>query len=96
MLIHLRISLKSVPRSPQTSSMGMMNTRLPKSVESQGLYGEANAYFRHMEDGDEEALASWRRFRSDLGMDKKGDIQEVRWWISIQLSIYWMDTQIFG
>jgi hypothetical protein len=49
-----------------------------------------------MEDGDEEALASWRRFRSDLGMDKKGDIQEVRWWISIQLSIYWMDTQIFG
>jgi hypothetical protein len=32
----------------------------------------------------------------DLGMDKKGDIQEVRWWISTQLSIYWMDTQIFG
>jgi hypothetical protein len=32
--------------------------------------------------------------KPDLGMDKKGDIQEVRWWISIQLSIYWMESHV--
>jgi hypothetical protein len=41
-------------------------------------------------------LAGIAKSWPDLGMDKKGDIQEVRWWISTQLSIYWMDTQIFG
>jgi arginyl-tRNA synthetase len=34
-----------------------------KEIESQGLYAERNDFFRKMEDGDEDALALWRRFR---------------------------------
>jgi len=33
-------------------------------LEAQGLLGESKAYFKRMEDGDEEALALWRQFRS--------------------------------
>ncbi|KAM7201670.1 arginyl-tRNA synthetase [Rhypophila sp. PSN 637] len=32
-------------------------------LESQGLLGDAKAYFKRMEEGDEEALQLWRRFR---------------------------------
>jgi arginyl-tRNA synthetase len=32
-------------------------------LESQGLLGDCKAYFKRMEDGDEEALDLWRRFR---------------------------------
>lgn len=33
-------------------------------LEAQGLLGEAKAYFKRMEEGDEEALRLWRRFRA--------------------------------
>lgn len=33
-------------------------------LENQGLLGEAKAYFKRMEDGDEEALALWGKFRA--------------------------------
>jgi arginyl-tRNA synthetase len=33
-------------------------------LESSGILGKAKAYFKRMEDGDEEALEVWRRFRS--------------------------------
>jgi arginyl-tRNA synthetase len=32
-------------------------------LESRGLFAERNAFFARMENGDEEALALWRRFR---------------------------------
>lgn len=32
-------------------------------LESKGLLGEAKSYFKRMEDGDEDALNLWRRFR---------------------------------
>ena len=35
----------------------------PVAVETQGLFAERNAFFKRMEDGDEEALALWKRFR---------------------------------
>ncbi len=38
-------------------------------IESRRLYFERNAYFRRMEDGDEEAIALWRRFR-DISIDR--------------------------
>ena len=38
-------------------------------LETQGLYGEVKSYFKRMEDGDEEALSLWRRFR-DLSIGK--------------------------
>jgi arginyl-tRNA synthetase len=33
------------------------------AIETQGLFGERNAFFKRMEDGDEETLALWKRFR---------------------------------
>lgn len=38
-------------------------------LELQGLLGEAKAYFKRMEDGDEDALQLWRRFRN-LSIEK--------------------------
>ncbi|KAL2135301.1 hypothetical protein VTI74DRAFT_9069 [Chaetomium olivicolor] len=38
-------------------------------IESQGLFAERNAFFRRMEDGDEEALALWKRFR-DISIER--------------------------
>ncbi|KAK4156728.1 arginine--tRNA ligase [Chaetomidium leptoderma] len=38
-------------------------------IESQGLFAERNAFFSHMESGDEEAIALWRRFR-DISIDR--------------------------
>lgn len=32
-------------------------------LESQGLFGERNAFFKRMEEGDEKALALWKRLR---------------------------------
>jgi len=33
------------------------------AIETQGLFAERNAFFKKMEDGDETALALWKRFR---------------------------------
>ncbi|KAK5996041.1 Arginyl-tRNA synthetase [Cladobotryum mycophilum] len=38
-------------------------------IESRGLYKERNDYFRRMENGDEEALALWQRFR-DISIER--------------------------
>jgi arginyl-tRNA synthetase len=38
-------------------------------LESRSLLGEVKAYFKRMEDGDEEALALWRKFR-DISVKK--------------------------
>ena len=35
-----------------------------QTLENQGLLGGAKSYFKRMEDGDEEALGLWRRFRN--------------------------------
>ncbi|KAE9993019.1 hypothetical protein EG327_006801 [Venturia inaequalis] len=37
-------------------------------LESQGLFGERNAFFKRMEEGDEKALALWKRLR-DVSID---------------------------
>ncbi|KAI9889959.1 MAG: hypothetical protein M1814_004577 [Vezdaea aestivalis] len=39
------------------------------TMESTGLFGEVKTYFKRMEEGDEEALSLWRRFRS-LSIEK--------------------------
>lgn len=33
------------------------------AIETQGIWGEKDAFFKKMEDGDPEALAQWKRFR---------------------------------
>ena len=37
--------------------------RDPAEIESQGLFAERNAFFKRMEEGDEKALALWKRVR---------------------------------
>jgi arginyl-tRNA synthetase len=37
----------------------------PAAIENQGLFAERNAFFKRMEDGDEEAVALWKRFRNE-------------------------------
>ena len=38
-------------------------------LEATGILGQSKAYFKKMEDGDEEALALWRRFR-EISIEK--------------------------
>ncbi|KIX03973.1 arginine-tRNA ligase [Rhinocladiella mackenziei CBS 650.93] len=35
----------------------------PASIENQGLFAERNAFFKRMEEGDEQAITLWKRFR---------------------------------
>lgn len=42
-------------------------------IESRGLFAERNAFFKRMEDGDQEALALWRRVR-DISIERYIDI----------------------
>ncbi|OCK76086.1 Nucleotidylyl transferase [Lepidopterella palustris CBS 459.81] len=37
--------------------------RDPAEIEAQGLFAERNAFFKRMEDGDENAVALWKRVR---------------------------------
>lgn len=60
--IYVKISADFKPEEDEYKAAGKRgeNTSI---LESQGLLGEAKSYFKRMEDGDEEALALWRRFR---------------------------------
>lgn len=59
-------------------------------LESKGLLGEAKAYFRRMEDGDEEALQLWRRFRS-LSVER---YKETYSRLNIAFSVYYGESQV--
>ncbi|ORZ26210.1 hypothetical protein BCR42DRAFT_364889 [Absidia repens] len=54
------------------------------------IHDEARAYFKKMEDGDESALALWRRFR-DLSIVK---YQEVYGRLNIEFDVYSGESQV--
>ncbi|KAI8083034.1 uncharacterized protein BX664DRAFT_284905 [Halteromyces radiatus] len=54
------------------------------------IHDEARAYFKKMEDGDEDALALWRRFR-DLSIAK---YQEVYGRLNIEFDVYSGESQV--
>jgi arginyl-tRNA synthetase len=60
--VYVKISADFKPEEDEFKAAGKRgeDTAL---LESRGLLGEAKAYFKRMEDGDEEALALWRKFR---------------------------------
>ncbi|KAF7730865.1 hypothetical protein EC973_001383 [Apophysomyces ossiformis] len=58
--------------------------------EDPSIHDDARAYFKKMEDGDEEALALWRRFR-DLSIVK---YQEVYGRLNIKFDIYSGESQV--
>ncbi|KAI1367160.1 arginyl-tRNA synthetase [Xylaria arbuscula] len=59
-------------------------------LESQGLLGEAKAYFNRMEDGDQDALQLWQRFRS-LSIEK---YQETYGQLNIHFDMYSGESQV--
>ncbi|KAI1500274.1 arginyl-tRNA synthetase [Biscogniauxia marginata] len=61
--IYVKISADFQPEEDEFKAAGKRGEDTSE-LESKGLLGEAKAYFKRMEDGDEEALQLWRRFRS--------------------------------
>lgn len=61
--IYVRISALIKPEEDaiKTAKKEGMDTT---ALEASGLLGEARSYFKRMEEGDEELLALWRRFRA--------------------------------
>ncbi|KAH8893655.1 arginyl-tRNA synthetase [Thozetella sp. PMI_491] len=66
--IYVKISADFKPEDDAYKAAAKLGQDTAK-LETQGLLGEAKAYFKRMEDGDEEALALWRRFRA-LSIEK--------------------------
>lgn len=58
--------------------------------ENPAIHDEARAYFKQMEDGDESALALWRRFR-DLSIVK---YKEVYARLNIEFDVYSGESQV--
>lgn len=59
-------------------------------LESSGLLGQAKAYFKRMEDGDQDALQLWQRFRS-LSIKK---YQETYGQLNIHFDVYSGESQV--
>ncbi|EFY84312.1 arginyl-tRNA synthetase [Metarhizium acridum CQMa 102] len=59
-------------------------------LESRGILGEAKAYFKQMEDGDELALELWRRFR-ELSIKR---YQETYARLNIHFDVYSGESQV--
>lgn len=59
-------------------------------LESKGLLGEAKAYFKRMEDGDQDALQLWQRFRS-LSIHR---YQETYGQLNIHFDVYSGESQV--
>ncbi|KAG8623278.1 hypothetical protein KVT40_008254 [Elsinoe batatas] len=66
--IYVKISADFAPEEEAFKAAGKRGEDTA-ALESQGLLGEAKDYFRRMEEGDEEALSLWRRFR-DLSIGR--------------------------
>lgn len=47
----------------QASAQAREDKKDTSAIESQGLFAERDAYFKRMEDGDQEAITLWRRIR---------------------------------
>ncbi|KAF4986065.1 hypothetical protein FDECE_16143 [Fusarium decemcellulare] len=60
--IYVKISADFAPEEDAFKAAGKRGEDT-STLESSGLFGEAKAYFKKMEDGDKEALELWRRFR---------------------------------
>lgn len=66
--VYVKISADFKPEEDEYKAAGKRGEDTA-ILESQGLLGEAKAYFKRMEDGDEEALALWRKFR-EISVEK--------------------------
>jgi arginyl-tRNA synthetase len=53
----------------EACKLALKEGRDTSEIESKGIYAERNGFFSRLEDGDEEALKLWQRFR-DLSIDR--------------------------
>ncbi|CEP07013.1 hypothetical protein [Parasitella parasitica] len=60
------------------------------AAEDESIHDQARSYFRKMEDGDENALALWRRFR-DLSIDK---YKQIYGRLNIEFDVYSGESQV--
>ncbi|KAG9093214.1 hypothetical protein FS749_014830 [Ceratobasidium sp. UAMH 11750] len=58
--------------------------------DDESVHDAARAYFKRMEDGDESALANWRRWR-DLSIEK---YKEEYGRLNIAFDVYWGESQV--
>ncbi|KAK4246055.1 hypothetical protein C7999DRAFT_42448 [Corynascus novoguineensis] len=72
--VYVRISAEFRPEE-EARARARDNGRpdMVAEIESRGLFAQRNAFFKRMEDGDEAALALWRRFR-DISIDRYVDV----------------------
>jgi arginyl-tRNA synthetase len=66
--VYVKISADFKPEEDEYKAAGKRGEDTA-ILENQGLLGEAKAYFKRMEDGGEEALALWRKFR-EISVEK--------------------------
>lgn len=71
-LISSTFTSKLAPCSNQKKSLTKPQVKPDKTLDNSkptGLFGKSKAYFRRMEEGDEEALKLWRHCR-EISIDK--------------------------
>ena len=66
--VYVQISAEFKPEEDEFKAAGRRGEDTSQ-LESIGLFGEVKNYFRQMEQGDQEALALWKRFR-DMSVEK--------------------------
>ncbi|KAM5347722.1 hypothetical protein ACJ41O_007546 [Fusarium nematophilum] len=87
--IYVKISADFAPEEDAFKAAGKRGEDT-STLESTGLFGEAKAYFKRMEDGDEAALELWRRFRQ-LSI---GRYQETYARLNIRFDVFSGESQV--
>jgi arginyl-tRNA synthetase len=87
--VYVKISAEFKPEEA-ASKQARDEGRDTAEIESRGLFAERNAFFKRMEDGDQEALALWRRFR-EISIERYIDIYAR---LGINFDVYAGESQV--
>ncbi|KAI5456879.1 arginyl-tRNA synthetase [Mariannaea sp. PMI_226] len=87
--IYVKISADFAPKEDTFKAAGKHGEDT-SVLESSGLFGKAKAYFKEMEDGNEEALELWRHFR-ELSIKR---YQETYARLNIRFDVYSGESQV--
>ncbi|KAI1736000.1 arginyl-tRNA synthetase [Xylaria scruposa] len=87
--IYVRISADFAPEE-EAFKAATKRGEDTSELESKGLLGQAKAYFKRMEDGDQDALQLWQRFRS-LSIKKYQETYEK---LNINFDVYSGESQV--
>lgn len=87
--VYVKINAEFRPEE-EASKQARDEGRDTAEIESRGLFAERNAFFKRMEDGDEEALRLWQRFR-DISIERYIDIYAR---LGINFDVYAGESQV--